>query len=117
LTAFVFLTFADAFLVGDLEAFGLAGAFLEASVTGTAGASFAGDFGGDASFLAGAAFLAPPEAFLGEAGGFFSPAFALDGSLNDPEAPCPLVCTSSPDSTAFFKYFLMKGANVCMSTW
>jgi hypothetical protein len=37
-------------------------------------------------------------------------------NLNDPEAPLPLVWTSSPEATAVFKYFLMKGDNFSEST-
>lgn len=40
----------------------------------------------------------------------------FDSSLNDPEAPLPFVWMSAPDSTALFKYFLMKGASFSAST-
>lgn len=40
----------------------------------------------------------------------------LDSNLNEPDAPLPLVWMRAPDSTALFRYFLMKGANFSAST-
>jgi hypothetical protein len=48
---------------------------------------------------------------------FFSvPSFLAAGNLNDPEAPLPLVYKSFLSATAFFKNFLMNGADFSQST-
>lgn len=57
----------------------------------------------------------PPDAPPDPEPGFFE-AEVFDSSLKDPEAPLPLVCIRVPDSTAFFRYFLMNGANFSAST-
>lgn len=47
--------------------------------------------------------------------GFATPEPA-DDNLNEPEAPLPFVCTSAPEATEAFRYFLMKGATFSAST-
>ncbi|XP_063836693.1 uncharacterized protein LOC135085837 isoform X2 [Ostrinia nubilalis] len=66
------------------------------------------------TFLDLADAAAAPLAGLLAAG--FLDAADLDSNLNEPEAPLPLVWIKAPDSTALFRYFLMKGANFSAST-
>jgi hypothetical protein len=121
--AAVFGRGAFGFFVGTLVTFlALDGDFL-----GLAGAArfFSADFtvaffGALAFFtLAGLCFFtfgpddARPRAGAVGAAGFSVLAAA---NLNDPEAPLPFVCTNSPEATAVFKYFLMKGDNFSEST-
>lgn len=128
-TFFTFEAAGAAFFALAAAAFGDLGAFLAAGAFFLAGAAAAeeADAGAarfvaaltDLAFfgLAAAAFLGLAAAFFGfDAAGFAAVAgLALD-NLNEPEAPLPLVCTSSPEVTADFKYFLMNGANFSAST-
>lgn len=41
---------------------------------------------------------------------------AVEANLKEPEAPLPFVCTSTPDATDPFKYFLINGATFSAST-
>ncbi|KYM88459.1 hypothetical protein ALC53_02942, partial [Atta colombica] len=78
-----------------------------------------------AAFLAAGAFFATffPVVFFTSELGFCATRFTLpleEGlvveSLNEPDAPFPLVCTTAPDVTAARRYRLMKGANFSPST-
>lgn len=139
--AAAFLT--DGFALGAaaflaLGAFGfLVGGFV---VFFALGAAEGLDFFGVAFLAAGllftaAAFLTFGDALAldGEAAFFFGAAVALFGlttlvagflpapdafasSLNEPDAPLPLVWMSAPDSTALLRYFLMNGASFSAST-
>lgn len=109
-----FLMVADFLVDFCFGAFGLAGAFLAAGFLALAAAGFFA-----VGFLATAFLVA---GFFALAAFGFLAAFGLAGlaaladSLNDPLAPLPLVCTKLPPAVAFFKYFLMNGANFTAST-
>lgn len=138
LGAAAFLGFgAFGFLVGGLALFFAFGAALLGFAAGFLAA--AGFFLAAAAFLSLIAALglaAAADFFLGDAAdlgflgdllaadfglaadeddGFLAVAF-FDSNLNEPDAPLPLVWMSAPDSTALFRYFLMKGANFSAST-
>jgi hypothetical protein len=67
--------------------------------------------------LEAAGFLAAVFAFSLATFFFSAPSFfEAAGNLNDPEAPLPLVWMSFQSATAFFKNFLMNGANFSQST-
>jgi hypothetical protein len=68
--------------------------------------------------LAALCFTFGADAARPRAGAVGAAAFSVFGAanLNDPEAPLPLVWTSSPEATAVFKYFLMNGDNISEST-
>jgi hypothetical protein len=63
-------------------------------------------------------FTFGPDEARPRAGAVGTEAFSVlaAANLNDPEAPLPFVCTNSPEATAVFKYFLMKGDNFSEST-
>lgn len=111
------LAFDGVFALGGLAAGPLARTF-RFSATGTT-AFFEAAAGFLPGFLA-MAFLGPVTA-LGAAArcdfGFGVADSDLPAeSLNDPDAPFPLVCTRAPDATAVFKYFLMNGASFSASS-
>jgi hypothetical protein len=97
-------------LDGDFFGFGADACFFFSAVF------FPVTFFGDLTFaLAGTCFFSLPRAGAVAVPAAFS-GLAAEDSLKEPEAPLPLVCTSSPDATAPFKYFLINGANFSAST-
>nr|XP_011313837.1 PREDICTED: uncharacterized protein LOC105273229 [Fopius arisanus] len=103
-------------------AFGLLGLAAAFTTLGLAAGFFTAGFFGEAAFFAlgfaasvfftgflTATFVDDPSflAALGLAFGFEASVF-FAASLNDPDAPFPLVCTKVPAVTADFRYFLMK---------
>lgn len=65
--------------------------------------------------LAGAFFALAPAVFLSAADGFVELDVA-EANLKEPDAPLPFVCTSDPEATEAFRYFLMNGATFSAST-
>ncbi|PSN36764.1 hypothetical protein C0J52_26089, partial [Blattella germanica] len=108
------------FLALDGDCLGFAAVFFFSTPFFAAATFCFGDLG--AAFLA----FAPADCFFSLAPNALPPwagaeaaafsGFAADASLKEPEAPFPLVCTSSPEATADLRYFLMKGANFSGST-
>lgn len=114
-----FLMAADFLIDFCFDAFGLDGAtFLAAGFLALTAAGFfaAGFFAAGflATFFALGFFALAAFGFFAAFG--FAGLAALADSLNDPLAPLPLVCTKLPPAVAFFKYFLMNGANLSAST-
>lgn len=116
-----FLSPAGDFL--DLEAAVVAALFFSAAVFFAFGEVFLAGLplglvfsAAAAARLVGEAFLARAAAdFFFSAAGLAAPAAVL-ANLKDPEAPLPFVCTSAPEATDAFKYFLMNGATFSAST-